>query len=68
LLLPDSEPSGRTTTQEIAPIFLAVMSTSSTILNASCLCGIVRLQPENSSAGSARSAARNPSGGIASGT
>ncbi len=60
LLEPDSEPSGRTTTQEIAPIFFAVMSTSSTIRMASCLSGMVRLQPEKFSAGSARSALVQP--------
>ncbi len=68
LLEPDSEPSLRTTTQEIAPIRFAVMSTSSTIRIASCLSGMVRLQPEKFSAGSARSAASSRSGGIAIGT
>ena len=68
LLEPVSEPSGRTTTQDIAPIFFAVMSTSSTICIASCLSGMVRLQPAKLSAGSARSAAARRSGGTASGT
>ena len=68
LLEPDSEPSFRTTTQEIAPILFAVMSTSSTIRIASCFSGMVRLQPAKLSDGSARSAASSRSGGIASGT
>jgi hypothetical protein len=67
-LEPDSEPSLRTTTQDIAPIFFAVMSTSSTIFIASCLSGMVRLQPEKFSDGSARNAASRRSGGTASGT
>ena len=63
-----SVPSGRTTTQEMAPIFRAMSSDSSTMRNASCLCGIVRLHPANSNDGSARSASFRPSGRIASGT
>ena len=47
---------------------VAVMSTSSTIFIASCLSGMVRLQPEKLSDGSDRSAASSRSGGIAIGT
>ena len=65
---PDSEPSLRTTTHDIAPIFFAVISTSSTIRIASCFSGMVRLQPAKLSEGRARSATANCSGGIASGT
>ena len=68
LLVPESVPSGATATQLIAPIRPAAGSTRSTIASARSLCGIVRLQPEKQSAGSARSAASRPSGLIASGT
>jgi hypothetical protein len=67
-LVPGQHRDRPTTTQEIAPMVLAVTSTSSTIRIASCLSGIVRLQPEKFSAGSARNAAPKRSGGIASGT
>jgi hypothetical protein len=68
LFVPESDPSGRTTTQLIAPMDLASASTSSTIFIACCLCGIVRLQPEKPSGCSARKAVASPSGLIASGT
>jgi hypothetical protein len=45
----------------------ATGSTRSTMASAASLCGIVRLQPEKPSAGSARNAARKPSVLIASG-
>ena len=45
LLVPASDPSGLTTTQLIAPMLRATVSTSSTIVNACCLCGMVKLTP-----------------------
>ena len=67
LLVPASDPSALTMTQLMAPMRRATASTSSTIVSARCLCGIVMLQPEKPSgarpAGSSRRA-----GAIASGT
>ena len=68
LLVPESEPSGRTTTQLMAPIWRATSSVSSTIESAFSLCGMVRLQPAKLSAGSARNAALEAVRPIASST
>jgi hypothetical protein len=68
LFVPESDPSGLTVTQLIAPMRRATVSTSSTIAMASCLSGIVRLQPENPKGCSARSAAASLSGWTATGT
>jgi hypothetical protein len=68
LLLPARRPSGKTVTQLMAPITRAASLTSSTACIAVCLWGIVMLAPAKPKAGSARSAATIPSGGIAKGT
>ena len=57
LFVPASDPSGRTTTQLMAPMRRATGSTASTMASARSLCGMVMLQPEKPSGASARSAA-----------